>query len=137
MAKATGRRLCRGAGWLRAGLYCRSYRHAGGGGRRPSDGGGVRVGIPVWPGLGRAGLSVLAGWPMSGQMPSNLLRLWLIGTALIGTAVLVWAFAPVLVFIGLLTLGLGVLALTMIGLARALERALGKRRHDRSDGGPP
>jgi len=74
---------------------------------------------------------------MSGQMPSNLLRLWLIGTALIGTAVLVWAFAPVLVFIGLLTLGLGVLALTMIGLARALERALGKRRHDRSDGGPP
>ena len=73
---------------------------------------------------------------MSGQMPSNLLRLWLIGTALIVAAVLVWAFAPVLVFIGLLTLGLGALAGGMIGLARALERALGKRPHDPSDRGP-
>lgn len=73
---------------------------------------------------------------MSGQMRITLLRLWLIGTALIGAAVLVWAFAPVLVFIGLLTVGLGVLAVAMIGLARALERALGKRRNDRSDRDP-
>jgi hypothetical protein len=73
---------------------------------------------------------------MSGQMRLLLLRLWLIGTALIGVAVLVWAFAPVLVFIGLLTVGLGALAVVMIGLARALERALGKRRSDQSDRGP-
>jgi hypothetical protein len=78
----------------------------------------------------------LAGKQMSGQMRITLLRLWLIGTALIGAAVLVWAFAPVLVFIGLLTVGLGVLAVAMIGLARALERALGKRRTDRSDRDP-
>jgi hypothetical protein len=64
------------------------------------------------------------------------LRLWLIGTALIGAAVLVWAFAPVLVFIALLTLGLGVLAAVMIGLARALERALGRGRGDPSDRDP-
>jgi len=70
---------------------------------------------------------------MSGQMRILLLRLWLIGTALFGAAVLVWAFAPVLVFIGLLTVGLGALAVAMIGLARALEWALGKRRSDRSD----
>jgi hypothetical protein len=78
----------------------------------------------------------LAGKQMSGQMRITLLRLWLIGTALIGAAVLVWAFAPVLVFIGLLTVGLGALAVAVIGLARALERALGKRRSDRSDRDP-
>ena len=46
------------------------------------------------------------------------------------------AFAPVLVFIGLLTVLLGLLAAVMIGLARALERALGKRRDDPADRGP-
>jgi len=74
---------------------------------------------------------------MSGQkMRITVVRGWLIGTALLGAAVLVWAFAPVLVFIGLLTVGLGALAVVMIGLARALERALGKRRRDRTGRGP-
>ena len=45
-------------------------------------------------------------------------------------AVLVWAFAPVLVFLALLTGALGVLAMAMIGLARSLERALRKGRAD-------
>ena len=69
-------------------------------------------------------------------MRISLLRLWLIGTALIAAAVLVWAFAPVLVFIGLLTLCLGAFAAAMIGLARALERALGRRQREPSDRGP-
>lgn len=74
---------------------------------------------------------------MSGSMHISAVRLWLIGTALIGAALLVWAFAPVLVFIGLLTLGLGVVAAAMIGLARALEWGLGRARDDRSDYDPP
>ena len=45
-------------------------------------------------------------------------------------AILVWAFAPVLVFLALLTGALGVLAIGMIGLARSLERALRKGRAD-------
>jgi hypothetical protein len=73
---------------------------------------------------------------MSGPMRISPLRLWLIGTALFVAAVLVWAFAPVLVFIGLLTVGLGVLAAVMIGLARALERALGRGRGDRANRDP-
>jgi len=73
---------------------------------------------------------------MSARKRISLLRLWLVGTALLAAAVLVWAFAPVLVFFGLLTVLLGVLAAAMIGLARALERALGKRRSDPSDRGP-
>jgi len=73
---------------------------------------------------------------MSGGMRISPVRLWLIGTAVIGAAVLVWAFAPVLVFIGLLTLGLGILAAAMIGLARALERALGRGRGDPTDRDP-
>jgi len=64
----------------------------------------------------------------------SLLRLWLLGTALSVAALLIWAFAPVLVFVGLLAAGLGVLSFAMIFLARALERGLGKRRR-RSDGG--
>jgi len=73
---------------------------------------------------------------MSARKRISLLRLWLVGTALLAAAGLVWVFAPVLVFIGLLTVLLGVLAAAMIGLARALERALGKRRSDPSDRGP-
>jgi hypothetical protein len=60
----------------------------------------------------------------------SLLRWWLIGTGLALGAVLVWAFAPVLVFLALLTGALGVLAMAMIGLARSLERALRKGRAD-------
>jgi hypothetical protein len=58
----------------------------------------------------------------------RLLRAWFVGTALLLAAVLVWAFAPVLLFIALLTAGLGLLCLVTIGLARALERLRGKAR---------
>jgi hypothetical protein len=51
----------------------------------------------------------------------TVLRLWLIVTG-IGLLVLaVWALAPVLVFVVLLTAGLGAVSAAMIGLARALR----------------
>jgi hypothetical protein len=56
-----------------------------------------------------------------------MLRLWLIGTSLILAALAVWAFAPVLVFVLLLTAALGLASGLMIGLARAL-RAWRERR---------
>jgi ABC-type uncharacterized transport system permease subunit len=50
-----------------------------------------------------------------------MLRLWLIGTSIILAALAVWAFAPVLVFVLLLTAALGVVSAIMIGIARALR----------------
>jgi hypothetical protein len=66
---------------------------------------------------------------------TSLLRLWLLGTLLIVASVLIWAFAPVLIFLALLAGGLGVLCFGMVGLARTLERGLGKGRRGRPDGG--
>lgn len=51
----------------------------------------------------------------------TLLRLWLIGTSLVLVGLAVWAFAPVLVFVALLTAGLGAVCAVMIGIARALR----------------
>jgi len=51
----------------------------------------------------------------------TLLRLWLIGSSVILAGLAVWAFAPVLVFVLLLTAALGVASAAMIGLARALQ----------------
>jgi hypothetical protein len=56
----------------------------------------------------------------------SFLKLWLAGTAVLLTAVAVWAFAPVLVFLALLTGALGALSFLMIALARRLERARNK-----------
>jgi hypothetical protein len=52
----------------------------------------------------------------------SVLRLWLAGTAIVLVLVAVWAFAPVLVFAALVTVGLGLLSLAMIRLARLLRR---------------
>ena len=60
----------------------------------------------------------------------TVLRLWLIGTSIALAALAVWAFAPVLVFVLLLTAGLGVVCAAMIGIARAL-RAWRERRGGR------
>ena len=57
----------------------------------------------------------------------TMLRLWLIGTSVLLAALAVWAFAPVLVFVLLLTAALGVVSAVMIGIARAL-RAWRERR---------
>ena len=108
--------------------------------------GAVFVGVPGVVGVGRAAAGVFIAefvfglawaalgyqfWRWRPMRPAlSLLRWWLIGTGLVLGAVLVWAFAPVLVFLALLTGALGVLAMAMIGLARSLERALRKGRAD-------
>jgi uncharacterized integral membrane protein len=51
----------------------------------------------------------------------SLLRLWLAVTAAALAVLAVWAFAPVLLFIALLIVGLGLLSAVMIGAARALQ----------------
>jgi hypothetical protein len=51
----------------------------------------------------------------------TLLRLWTIATSVLVAGLAVWAFAPVLVFIVLLALALGLLSAAMIGLARGLQ----------------
>ena len=56
-----------------------------------------------------------------------LLRWWLAATAIALAGVAIWAFAPVLVFVALLTLFLGGLAAAMILLAHRL-RAWRERR---------
>ena len=57
----------------------------------------------------------------------TLLRLWMAATAVALLALAVWALAPVLLFVLLLTAALGAVSALMIGLARAL-RAWRERR---------
>jgi hypothetical protein len=51
----------------------------------------------------------------------TLLRIWLAASALALGLMAIWAFAPVLVFVVLLTAALGLIALAMIALARWLQ----------------
>ena len=51
-------------------------------------------------------------------IPLTLLRLWLVATAVLLAGSLVWALAPVLLFLLLLTAGLGLLSALTIALAR-------------------
>jgi hypothetical protein len=51
----------------------------------------------------------------------TLLRLWLAVTAIVLAGTVVWAFAPVLVFMALLLVLLGAAAAAMIALARRLQ----------------
>jgi hypothetical protein len=51
----------------------------------------------------------------------TVLRLWLVATATLLAAILVWAFAPVVLFVLLVTGGLGVLSALMIAIARRLQ----------------
>ena len=57
----------------------------------------------------------------------TLLRIWLIGTAIALGALAVWALAPVLLFVVLLTAGLGAISALMIGFARALQARRDRR----------
>ena len=57
----------------------------------------------------------------------TVLRLWLVATTALLAAILVWAFAPVLLFFLLLTAGLGLLSALMIGMARGLQAWRGRR----------
>ena len=58
----------------------------------------------------------------------TVLRLWLLATAVIVAALSLWAFAPVMIFVLLLTAGLGVVSALMIGLARLLRAWLERKR---------
>ena len=51
----------------------------------------------------------------------SALRLWFAASAAILALLAVWAFAPVLVFLGLLAVALGLLSAALIGLARCLQ----------------
>lgn len=51
----------------------------------------------------------------------TLLRAWLVATAVIVAILLIWAFAPVLVFFALLAVALGALSALMVAIARRLE----------------
>jgi hypothetical protein len=53
--------------------------------------------------------------------PARLLRLWLAGTGIALAALAVWAFAPVVLLVALLTAGLGLVSAVMIGIARGLQ----------------
>jgi hypothetical protein len=57
----------------------------------------------------------------------KILRLWLIGTTVVVIGLAVWAFAPVLVFVVLLTAGLGLASAAMIALARGLQEWKARR----------
>lgn len=62
----------------------------------------------------------------------QVLRWWLIGTVVAVTAMLVWAFVPVLVPVFGVTVLIGGVAALMIGLARGLEARLARRRAGQS-----
>ena len=51
----------------------------------------------------------------------TLLRIWLLLTAALLAGILLWAFAPLLIFFALLAAALGIVAALMIALARALR----------------
>ena len=65
-----------------------------------------------------------------GTAAVKLLRLWLVITSLVLAGLAVWAFAPVLLFIVVLTGALGLLSAAMIGVAHALQA-----RRERRDNG--
>jgi hypothetical protein len=55
----------------------------------------------------------------------SLLRAWLIGTAVLLAGGMVWAFAPILVPLGLVFVGLGGLVAIIVRAARTFERRRG------------
>ena len=64
------------------------------------------------------------GAPRPRRHPSpavTLLRIWLLLTAALLAGILLWAFAPLLIFFALLAAALGIVAALMIALARALR----------------
>jgi hypothetical protein len=58
----------------------------------------------------------------------TVLRLWLLATLIIAAGLALWAFAPVMIFVLLLTIGLGALSALMIGLAHLLRAKLERNR---------
>ena len=61
----------------------------------------------------------------------TILRWWLLVTLIIASGLALWAFAPVMIFVLLLTVGLGALSALMIGLARLLQSRVGSKHRTR------
>jgi len=57
----------------------------------------------------------------------SLLRLWLLATGALILLAVIWAFAPILIPIFVLTVGLGVVVAGVVSAARWLERARERR----------
>jgi hypothetical protein len=57
----------------------------------------------------------------------NILAVWFLATAFAIAAALIWSFAPILVPMIAIGLGLGVLVAAVIRLARRIERHRGQR----------
>lgn len=58
----------------------------------------------------------------------GVLRIWLLSTALLLAAAMIWAFVPVLVPVLALTAALGAVVAVIVAFARWLERVRGGRR---------
>jgi hypothetical protein len=57
----------------------------------------------------------------------SVLRLWFLATGCLILLGLIWAFAPILIPIFVITAGLGVVVAGVVAFARRLERARGRR----------
>lgn len=60
----------------------------------------------------------------------SVVRLWFLATGALILLGLIWAFAPILIPIFVITAGLGVVVAGVVALARRLERARGPRSND-------
>lgn len=61
---------------------------------------------------------------------TTVLKIWFLATAAFLAAALIWAFAPILVPVMVLTVGLGGLVAVIVACARWLERRHGSPRSD-------
>jgi hypothetical protein len=57
----------------------------------------------------------------------SVLKIWFLATAVLLAGAVIWAFAPVLVVVALVTVGLGLLVRVMVAFARWVERKRGPR----------
>jgi hypothetical protein len=55
----------------------------------------------------------------------SVLRIWLLATAVFLAGAMIWAFAPVLVVVLLVTVALGLLVSVIVAFARWVERKRG------------
>lgn len=65
-----------------------------------------------------------------------LVRVWLLGSALALSFLLVWAFVPILIPLAAVAAGLGGVTTGMVLLARVIERRRRPGRHQ-DEGNPP
>jgi hypothetical protein len=56
----------------------------------------------------------------------SVLKIWFLATAVLLAGAVIWAFAPVLVVVLLVTVGLGLLVSVIVTFARWLERKRGR-----------